>query len=65
MANDARRGLIWRAAWLVAVVLILIPFLDRPAPGEKPKPLWTWLALIALAYIVVLTWLGYTMNPTA
>ena len=50
---------------LVAVILLLIPFLDRPAPGQKPKPLLTWLALFALAYIVVLTWLGYTMNPTA
>jgi cytochrome b6 len=50
---------------LAALVLMLIPFLDRPAPGQKPKPLWTWLTLIAITYIVVLTWLGYSMNPTA
>ena len=50
---------------VVGVVLLLVPFLDRPAPGRRPRPLWTWLAYGALAYIVVLTWLGYTMSPTA
>ncbi|MGD8321106.1 MAG: cytochrome b N-terminal domain-containing protein [Gemmatimonadota bacterium] len=50
---------------LVGLVLLLVPFLDRPRPGARPARLWTWLALVALAYIIVLTWLGYTMSPTA
>ena len=50
---------------LVGLILLLVPFLDRPVPGKRPNPLWTWLTFVALAYIVVMTWLGYTMNPTA
>ena len=50
---------------VVGLILLLVPFLDRPQPGKRPNPLWTWLTFVALAYIVVMTWLGYTMNPTA
>ncbi len=48
---------------VAAAVLVIIPFLDRPKPGGKPRRLWTWLAYGALLYIIVLTYLGYTMNP--
>ncbi len=48
---------------LLAVVLMLIPFLDRPLGGATPGRLWTWLAWAALAYIMVLTYLGYSANP--
>jgi cytochrome b6 len=50
---------------LAAVALVLVPFLDRPVAGKKPSALLSWLAFGALTYIVILTWLGYTMNPNA
>jgi len=50
----------------VAVVLLFVPFLDRPkGPDARPGKLWTWLALGALAYILLFTYLGYTFDPTA
>jgi cytochrome b6 len=48
---------------LAGVVLLLLPFLDRSAARNEPSPTWTWIAYGALAYILVLTWLGYTANP--
>jgi len=49
----------------LAVVLLFVPFLDRPkGPDAKPSKLWTWLALGALAYIILFTYLGYTFDPT-
>ncbi len=50
---------------VAAAVLVVIPFLDRPRPGARPARLWTWLAYGALLYIIVLTYLGYTMSPTS
>jgi len=47
------------------VVLLFVPFLDRPAPGAKPSKLWTYIAYGALAYILILTYLGYTASATA
>ena len=44
---------------VAAVVLILVPFLDRPKPGAKPRHVWTVLIFAALAFIFVLTYLGY------
>ncbi len=50
---------------LLAVVLLLVPFLDPPkSPDATPGRLWTWLAFAALAYIISFTYLGYTFNPT-
>jgi quinol-cytochrome oxidoreductase complex cytochrome b subunit len=50
---------------VVAVVLLLIPFLDQPkSPDARPGRLWTWLAFAALTYIIAFTYLGYTFNPT-
>jgi cytochrome b6 len=45
-----------------ALVLVLIPFLDRHGAGRSSR-LWTWAAYGALAYIIVLTILGYTASP--
>jgi quinol-cytochrome oxidoreductase complex cytochrome b subunit len=45
-----------------ALVLVLIPFLDRRGAGRSSR-LWTWAAYGALAYIIVLTILGYTASP--
>ena len=50
---------------VLGVVLLFVPFLDRPeAPGAKPSKLWTYLTYAALAYILLLTYLGYTFDPT-
>ena len=50
---------------VAAVVLVLVPFLDRKAARGEPSRGWTWVALAALAYVLVLTWWGYAANPTA
>jgi len=49
----------------VGVVLLFVPFLDRPKEvGARPGKLWTWLTYAALAYILLFTYLGYTFDPT-
>lgn len=50
---------------LAGIVLLFVPFLDRPKPGAKPSKLWSWIAYGALAYILVLTYWGYTASATA
>lgn len=50
---------------LAALVLFLVPFLDRPRPGGRPSRFWTVLTVAAVIYMIVMTYLGYTMNPTA
>ena len=44
---------------VAAVVLVLIPFLDRRASRGEPSPAFTALGLVALSYLVVFTVLGY------
>ena len=48
---------------LAGVVLLLLPFLDRPGPDGKYRKIWQWLGLLALVYIIVLTYIGYTVDP--
>ena len=50
---------------LAALVLLFMPFLDRRRTDARIDRAWTWIAWGALAYILVLTWLGYTASPTA
>jgi quinol-cytochrome oxidoreductase complex cytochrome b subunit len=50
---------------VAALVLLLVPFLDRPSPGAQPSKTWTVLTVLAVVFILVMTYLGYTMNPTA
>jgi cytochrome b6 len=45
-----------------AMVLLLLPFLDRGAKRGQPGPFWTWVAWAALAYIIALTWIGYASS---
>ena len=44
--------------------LLLIPFLDRRAARGQPSPLFTWIGILVIVYIVVLTYLGYAASPT-
>ncbi len=53
------------SAFLLAGPLLLaVPFLDRRSARNLPSRLFTAIALAALAYLVVFTWLGYAANPT-
>jgi cytochrome b6 len=53
------------AFMLAGLLLFLIPFLDRRSGRGEPNPLLTWIVIAAVLYIIVLTYLGYTANPTA
>jgi quinol-cytochrome oxidoreductase complex cytochrome b subunit len=44
---------------LAAVVLLMVPFLDRRASREEPSPMFTAIGLLALAYLIVFTIIGY------
>jgi quinol-cytochrome oxidoreductase complex cytochrome b subunit len=44
---------------LAALVLLLVPFLDRRSAREEPSPAFTALGLVALAYLIVFTIIGY------
>ena len=44
---------------LVAIVLVLVPFLDRRASRGEPSPLFTVLAALGLLYLVSFTIIGH------
>ena len=50
---------------LAGVVLLILPFLDKPGPDGKYRRIWQWLGILALVYIIVLTYIGYTVDPNA
>ncbi len=49
---------------LAGVLLLLVPFLDRRSGPGRSSRLFTWIGVAFIAYVVVLTYLGYTMSPT-
>jgi cytochrome b6 len=49
---------------LGGLFLLFVPFLDRRAVRAEPSPLFTWIGIGIIVYIVVLTYLGYTASPT-
>ena len=49
---------------LAGVLVLLIPFLDRGAARGRPGRIFTWIGVGILAYMIVLTILGYAANPT-
>ena len=49
---------------LGGLFLLLIPFLDRRAAYGAPSPLFTWIGVGLIVYVLVLTYLGYAANPT-
>ena len=50
---------------LGGLFLFLVPVLDRPRPGAKPSRFFFWAGIAIIVFIVVLTYLGYTADPTA
>jgi cytochrome b6 len=49
---------------IAGVLLLLVPFLDRPRIRGERERLFIWLGIAAIAYIIVLTILGYTASAT-
>jgi cytochrome b6 len=49
---------------LAGLFLLLIPFLDRRAARGESSRMFTWIGIVVIVYIVVLTYLGYTASPT-
>lgn len=47
------------------IFLALVPFVDRRTSRGEANPLITWIGLGIIAFIIVLTILGYAANPTA
>jgi quinol-cytochrome oxidoreductase complex cytochrome b subunit len=44
---------------LAGALLLMVPFLDRRSSRGENSPVFTWLALAALAYLLVFTVIGY------
>ena len=49
---------------LGVLLLLVLPFLDRRAAEGRPSRLFTWIGVGLIVYLVILTYLGYTMSPT-
>jgi cytochrome b6 len=49
---------------LGGLFLLLIPFLDRRTARGEPSRLVIWIGVAIILYMVVLTYLGYTVSPT-
>jgi len=49
---------------LAGALVLALPFLDRRSMRNQPSKAFTWIGVAIIAYIIVLTILGYTANPT-
>lgn len=50
---------------VLGVLLLFVPFLDRPkSPGARPSRTLTYVTFAVLAFIFIMTYLGYAANPT-
>jgi cytochrome b6 len=49
---------------LGGVLLLLVPFLDRRAARGEPGRLFVWIGLAIIGYVLLLTYLGYTVSAT-
>jgi cytochrome b6 len=49
---------------LAGLLLLLVPFLEKRSTRGEPSRLFTWIVVAAIVYIIVLTYLGYTADPT-
>jgi cytochrome b6 len=49
---------------LGGLFLLLIPLLDRRTARGEPSPLFTWIGIAIIAYMLLFTYLGYTASAT-
>jgi quinol-cytochrome oxidoreductase complex cytochrome b subunit len=49
---------------VAGLFLLLVPFLDRRAARGQSSPVFTLIGLAMVVYMLLLTYLGYTMSPT-
>ena len=49
---------------LGGLFLLLVPLLDRKTARGEPSRLFTWISMAIIAYMILLTYLGYTASPT-
>jgi len=49
---------------LAGAALLLVPFIERRSQRGKPSRWFTWVVIGIIVYIIVLTYLGYTADPT-
>ena len=49
---------------VAGLFLLLVPFLDRRAARGQPSPLFSLIGIAMVAYMLLLTYLGYTASPT-
>ena len=50
---------------LAGLFLLLIPLLDRRSARSEPSRLFTWIGIVMIVYIIVLTYLGYAADPAS
>ena len=46
---------------LVGVLWIFVPFLDRKSQREERGTVFTWIGILGIAYILILTFVGYVL----
>jgi quinol-cytochrome oxidoreductase complex cytochrome b subunit len=49
---------------VAGLFLLLVPFLDRRGARGQSSPLFTLAGMAMVVYMLLLTYLGYTMSPT-
>ena len=49
---------------VAGLFLLLVPFLDRRAARGQPSPLFALIGIAMVVYMLLLTYLGYTVSPT-
>ncbi len=48
---------------LAGLLLLLVPFIEKRSARGEPSRLFTWIVVGAIVYMIVLTYLGYTVDP--
>ncbi|HEV8613844.1 MAG TPA: cytochrome b N-terminal domain-containing protein [Gemmatimonadales bacterium] len=48
---------------LAGLFLLLLPLIDRPTPSGKRTRVLTWVTVGIIGYMIVLTTIGYLVNP--
>ena len=53
-----------RLPGLAGLMLLIVPFVERRSGRGEPSRWFTWLVIGMIVYMIVLTVLGYTADPT-